>query len=283
MQLYHNANASDVDSLQLSAMAPKGIRNGKGKATARAKLMTSAINYRLSLIRDHIKGCISDHNCRLIWIYNVCGVKDERAWDHFYDIFFLDPVMTRHISQFHLMWPHLRSRSPPFREWLAACRSFLGQMFNKTRDQMNNCRWGNPCALQDQVNHSNPQTTSSEKVKCIDQHLSWYGNDNLRAKIEAARCRQYKPGDILADRPLNWDDIIDDDDDDENWADPRAPSGWRSRPSDSNDTDDGEGEEEMQGGEKGTGKEKGTNDGMGKGKGKGKRNGGREEEEDGKW
>jgi len=62
--------------------------------------------------------------------------------------------------------------------------------------------------------------------------------------------------------------MIDEDDDDDNWADPGAPSGGRSRPSDGNDNDDSEGEEDTQGGEKGTGKEKGTKDGTGKGKGK---------------
>jgi len=69
-------------------------------------------------------------------------------------------------------------------------------------------------------------------------------------------------------RPLNWDEIIDEDDNDNNWADPGAPSGGWSRPSDCNDNDDSNGEEDTQGGEKGTGKGKGTKDGKGKGKGK---------------
>jgi hypothetical protein len=253
-------------------MAPKGSRKGKGKATARAKMPTSVINRRLSLDRDRIKGFISEHIRGLIRIYNVCGVKDERAWDLFYDIIFLDPVTTRHFSQFQLMWPHRRSRSSPFREWWAAFRSYMGQMFDKTRDQMNNWRWDNPRAFGDQVDRSNPQTTSSGKVKRTGERFSWYGSDDLRAKIEPPSCRQYKPGDFLAVRPLNWDEIIDEDDDDENWADPGAPSGGRSRPGDDNDNDDGEGEEDTQGGEKGTGKGKGTKDGKGKGKGKGKGN-----------
>ena len=86
-------------------------------------------------------------------------------------------------------------------------------------------------------------------------------------------CRQYKPGDFLAVRPLNWDEVIDEDDDDDNCADPGAPSGGRSRPGDDNDNIDVEGEEDMQGGEKGTGKGKGTKNGKGKGKGRGKGNG----------
>jgi len=146
-------------------MAPKGSRKRKGKATDRAKMPTSVINRCLLLDQDRIKGLISEHIRGLIRIYNVCGIKDDRAWDLFDDLIFLDPVTTHHFSQFQLMWPHLRSRSAPFREWWAAFRSCMGQMFDKTRDQMNNWRWDNPRAFGDQVNRSNPQATSSGKVK----------------------------------------------------------------------------------------------------------------------
>jgi hypothetical protein len=146
-------------------------------------------------------------------------------------------------------------------------------MFDKTRNQMNNWRWDNPLAFKDEVDRSNPQTTSSGKVKRTAERFSLYGSDDLRAKIEPPSCQQYKPGDFLAIRPLNWDEIIDKNDDDENWADRRAPSGGWSRPGDGNDNDNGEGEEDTRGGEKGTGNEKGTKDGKGKRKGKGKGNG----------
>jgi len=219
-------------------MAPKGSSKGKGKA--RAKMPTSVINRRLSLDRDCIMGFISEHIRGLIRICNVCGVKDERALDLFYDIIFLDPVTTRHFSQFQLMWPHCRSRSSPFQEWWAAFRSYMGQMFDKTCDQMNNWRWDNPRAFGDLVDLSNPQTTSSGKVKRTRERFCCYGSDDPRAKIEPPCCRQYKPGDFLALRPLNWDEIIDEDDDDDNWVDPGAPSGGRSRPGDGNDNDDGE-------------------------------------------
>jgi len=132
---------------------------------------------------------------------------------------------------------------------------------------------GPPRAFGDQVDRSNQQTSSSGKVKRTGEHFSWYGSDNLRANIEQPSCRQYKPGDFLAIRPLNWNEIIDEDDDDENWADPGASSSGWSRPSHDTHNDDGEGEEDMQGGEKGTGKGKGTKNGKGKGKGKGKGNG----------
>jgi len=146
-------------------------------------------------------------------------------------------------------------------------------MFDTTRHQMNNWRWDNPRAFGDHVDRCNPQTTSSGKLKRTGERFSWNGSDDPRAKIEPPSCRQYKPGDFLAVRPLNWDEIIDEDDDVENWADPGVPSGGRSGLGDDNDNDDGEGEEDTQGGEKGTGKRKGTTDGKGKGKGKGKGNG----------
>jgi len=240
-------------------MAPKGSSKGKGKA--RAKMPTSVLNRRLLLDRDRINGFISEHIRGLIRIYNVCGVKDKSACDLFYDIIFFDPVTTRHFSQCQLMWPQRRSSSSPFREWWAAFRSYMGQMFDKTRDQMNNWRWDNPHAFGDQVDHSNLQTTSSKKVKRTGERFSWYGSHDLREKIEPPTCRQYKPGDFLAIRPLNWDEIIDEDDDDENWADHGSPSGGRSRPGNGNGNDNGEGEEDTQGGEKGTGKGKGTKDG----------------------
>jgi len=133
---------------------------------------------------------------------------------------------------------------------------------------MNNWRCNNPRTFGNQINCSNLQTTSSGKVKRTGEHFSWYGSDDLRAKIEPPSCRQYKPGNLLAVRPLNWDEIIDDDDNDENWADPGAPSSGRSCLSDGNDNDNGNGKEDLQGGEKETAKGKGTKDGKGKGKGK---------------
>jgi len=144
----------------------------------------------------------------------------------------------------------------------------MGQTFDKTRNQMNNWRWDNPRAFWDQVDCSNMQTTSSGKVQRTGECFSWYSSDDLRAKIEPPNCAQYKPGDFLVVRLLNWYEIIDEDDDDENWADPRTPSSGRSRPGDGNDNDHSKGEEDTQGSEKETGKGKGTKDGKVKGKGK---------------
>jgi hypothetical protein len=97
-----------------------GSRNGKGVATATAKMPTSVIDRHLLLDQDNINKFIPEHNHELIQIYYACGVKDERALDLVYDMIFLDPVTTRHFSQFQLMWPRRRSRSSPAREWWAA-------------------------------------------------------------------------------------------------------------------------------------------------------------------
>jgi len=150
----------------------------------------------------------------------------------------------------------------------------MGQIFVTTRDQMNNWRWDNPGAFGDQVDRANLPTTSSGEVQRTGEHFSWYGSYDPRAEMEPPSWQKYKPGDFLAIRPLNRDEILDEDDDDENWADPGEPSGGRSHPGNDNDNDDGEGGEDTQGSEIGTGNGNGTTDGKGKGKvtedGKGK-------------
>jgi len=260
-------------------MAPKGSRNGKEKATARATLPTSVIHWHLSLDRDDIMWFILEHIREPIQIYNDCGVKVIRAWHLFYDIFFVYPLTTRHFSQFQLMWLHRRSRSSPFWVRWADFRSNMGQMFEKTLDQMNNWMWDIPLAFGDQVDHSNPQKTSSGKGKRTGERFSCYCSEVLRATIELPSCRLLKPGDFLAVGPLNRDELIEEDNDNENWADPGAPRGRRSCPGNDNDNDDSAGENDTQGGEKGTGEGNGTKDWEGKGqateegKGKGKRKG----------
>jgi len=220
-----------------------------------------------------IKGFISEHICHLKPTYNVCSVKDDWAWDLCYEIFFLVPVRTRHLSQFQLIWPHRRGRSSPLCEWHPAFRSYMGRMFLTTRDERNNWRWDNPRAVGIQVDHWNPVTTSLWEVKCTGERFSLHCSDDLRAKIEPPSCWQYMPGDISAVRMLNWDEIIDEDDGDQNWADSGGPSSWRGRPGDGNDNDDRNGEEDTQRGGKGSGKGKVTTDGKRNGKGRGKGNG----------
>jgi len=140
----------------------------------------------------------------------------------------------------------------------------------------------NPRPFGDPVDGSNPQTTSWGKVQRSGERSSWYGSADHKAKIVPPSWGKYKPGDFLAIRPLNWDDIIDHDDDNDNWADHGGASSGRSRPGDGNDNDNSESEEDTQGGEKrtgngkrsmpGKGKWKTTVDGKGKGKGMGKGN-----------
>jgi hypothetical protein len=143
-------------------------------------------------------------------------------------------------------------------------------MFNITSVQKNNWRSENPHAFGDQVDRSLQWITSLGNDKRTSGRFSWAIRDDLRAIVEPVNCRQYKPCDFLAIKPLHWDEIIDEDDDDNNWGDPGASGGARSRLSDGNNNDDGEGEEGKLGGEKWTGKEEGRTDGKGKGKGKGK-------------
>jgi hypothetical protein len=87
------------------------------------------------------------------------------------------------------------------------------------------------------------------------------------AKIELLSHRWYKPDDLLAVRPLNWDEIFDDVDDVENWAKPRVLRGGRSHPGDGNDNDDEKGVEDTQGSDTGTGRRKGVKVGKRKWKG----------------
>jgi hypothetical protein len=225
------------------------------------------------LDRDGINGIISEYIHGLIRIYNICGVKDERAWDLFHDIMFFDPVTTHNFSQFQMMRTYCRSGSLPFRVWWAAFRSYMRRMFDKTRDRRINWRWDNPGACGDQVDCSNQWTTSSGMVKCSGERFSWYGSDDLRATIEPPSCQQYKPGDFLAVGPLNWNEMFHEDDDDDNWADPGGPSCGRSCPGHGNDNHNAESEEDSEGAEQGVGKGKGTKHGKGTWKGKGKGNG----------
>jgi hypothetical protein len=71
-------------------MAPQGSREGQRKATARGIVPTAVINRHLSFNWESIKGRISKLIIGLIQILHVCGVKNQRAWDIFYDIIFLD-------------------------------------------------------------------------------------------------------------------------------------------------------------------------------------------------
>jgi len=195
-------------------------------------------------------GFISESIRGLIQVYKVCGIQDVRAWDLLYDISCLDPVMTHRLSQFQLMWPHRRCRSSSVREWWAAFRSYMGQMFDETHDQMTNWWWGDAFAFGDQVDCYNPLSTRSRKDQRTREHFSWYGRDDRRANIEPPSCGDCRLDNFLIIRPLNCDEIIDKDDDDETLADPGALSGGRSHRGDGNDNDDGEGEEDTQGGEK---------------------------------
>ena len=66
---------------QIPAVAPMGSIKGKGKENTTATMHTLVVSRWLWLDRDHIQGFISNHICALIWLCNVCGIKNEREWD----------------------------------------------------------------------------------------------------------------------------------------------------------------------------------------------------------
>jgi hypothetical protein len=120
------------------------------------------------------------------------------------------------------------------------------------------------------------------QVQPTGEQVSWFGHNDIMAKIDRTSCGRYKLENILVVTPLNGDEIFDEENDDENWADPGALSGGRSRRRDGNDTDDSEGKGDAQGGEEETRKEMSTKAGSGKGMGKATEGGKGEGKGDGK-
>jgi len=82
----------------------------------------------------------------------------------------------------------------------------MEQTFDKTHHEMKNGRWDSPCAVREQVDHSNAQRTSSGKVNPTCKSFSWYSSDDIRAEIESPSCLQYKPGTFQGVGLLNWDE-----------------------------------------------------------------------------
>jgi hypothetical protein len=91
----------------------------------------------------------------------------------------------------------------------------MGHMFDNTGNQTNNQWWDNLRAFGDQVDCSNPQTTSSWRGKSTRESFTCYSCDDPWVKVEPSRCQLFKAGDFLAVRRLNWDETINDDDNDE--------------------------------------------------------------------
>jgi hypothetical protein len=61
------------------------------------------------------------------------------------------------------------------------------------------------------------------KIEHTGERFSWYRSDDVRVKVQPPSCRQYKAGNFLAIRPLNWDVVMDEDDYGDNWADHGEP------------------------------------------------------------
>jgi len=156
-------------------ISPEGCCNDKGKP--RLKRPTLYINWWLLLDPDSILGFIPEHIDGNIRIYNHCSIKVESAWNLFYIIIFCNPITTCHISMFQPLWRYGKSRSLPFWVWWTAFCWYMGQMFDKTQDQLNNWSRDNPSAFGDQIDRSNAQITSLAKANHTVKCSSCYGSD----------------------------------------------------------------------------------------------------------
>jgi hypothetical protein len=121
----------------------------------------------------------------------------------------------------------------------------MWQMFDKTRNQMINWGWANPCAFRDQVNRSTLPIANKQKLTTTGEIFCWHSSDDLQAMIQPRSCQQYWPVDLLATRPQNCDLIINEDDDNGNLANFRAPSDPGSHHGNGNDREDSDGRKNM--------------------------------------
>jgi len=64
----------------------------------------------------------------------------------------------------------------------------MGQTFDETCNQMKDWKWNNPHPFGDQVDGFEPQRTSWGMDEWICDWFSWYGSDDLGAKIELPSC-----------------------------------------------------------------------------------------------
>jgi hypothetical protein len=166
------------------------------------KPTTKEIDRFLRFNKPRTKSLMSEHIRPMIRMYHISGIKSERAWDLMHDILFLDPVTTRHFGQFQRMWLQRHDRDSPSLPWWRAFKAYMGHMFDKTRDQLNNWRWDNPQAFGDVVDRSNPQYTKSGKIKRTGARFKWYGSSDFAAKMEPPTCREHDPADFVALAPI---------------------------------------------------------------------------------
>jgi hypothetical protein len=76
----------------------------------------------------HAKSVMSEHVRPMI---RIGGIKDslvDRIW---YEIIFLDPLTTRHFSQFQNMWDRRESRDQPFLEWWTQFKALIGNCIER--------------------------------------------------------------------------------------------------------------------------------------------------------
>jgi hypothetical protein len=100
MTRYENANPSAEEQFSTHIDGTKGQQEWKWEGTAGARMPISVIYRCLSFSKDRMKELISEYISGFRWIHIVCSIKNQRAWDFFHDITFLDPVTTRHHPPF---------------------------------------------------------------------------------------------------------------------------------------------------------------------------------------
>jgi len=155
IQMYHNANASDVDSFSTCGDGPKGQPQRKWKANWQGQ--NANIGYKLMLVI----GLGLNEGIHLgtdPWTQMDIQCLQYQGWEGMgtiYDIIFFDLVSICHFSQFQQMWPCRRSRCFAFQERWVAFDSYMWQMFDKTHDQMNNWRWDKAQTFGHEIDRSN--------------------------------------------------------------------------------------------------------------------------------
>jgi len=83
VQMYHNADASDVDSFSTHRVGTKAQPERSADGNCYGNNADVSYKLRPVVSRNCIKEFISEHIVGLTRIYNVCGVKDQRAWTCF--------------------------------------------------------------------------------------------------------------------------------------------------------------------------------------------------------
>jgi len=150
MQLYHNADASDVASLSTHSDGTKGQpqRQGEGNCESR----NADISFESIPVVE-----LGLYTAIHLWIHlrthtNIQGVR-RQGWEGMGPLLWYNLSWSSHDSPLFTIPGNvaaLQEQEFAFREMLAAFCSDMGQWLDITHDQMNHWRWDNPRAFRDQ-------------------------------------------------------------------------------------------------------------------------------------